>query len=50
VFDSYFVKAMMLSQATDEVMDETFGAVTPGATFRYLVTTLNDKPFIRVAA
>jgi hypothetical protein len=47
--DSFFVKAMMLSQKSDNPNERTFGAVTTGATFRYIVTTLDDKKYVRVA-
>lgn len=40
-FDSFFIKAMMLSQ-TGDPNDLLFGAVTSGASFRFAVTTLED--------
>ena len=41
-FDSFFVKAMMLSQTSGEP-GNLYGAVTSGASFRFAVTTLDDK-------
>ena len=38
----------MLSQYNNE--EHRFGAITIGATFRYLVTTLDDQKFIQVAS
>ena len=48
-FDSFFIKAIMLSQKSDNPNDRTFGAVTTGASYRYIVTTLDDKKYMRVA-
>jgi integrin alpha FG-GAP repeat containing protein 1 len=39
---------MMLSQISGDPNDMLFGAVTSGATFRFAVTTLDDKKQIRV--
>ena len=39
----------MLSQKSDNPNERMFGAVTTGATYRYIVTTLDDKKFMRVA-
>ena len=48
IYDSFFIKATMLSQYNNE--EHRFGAITIGATFRYLVTTLDDQKFIQVAS
>mmetsp|Transcript_13353 Transcript_13353/g.22703 ORF Transcript_13353/g.22703 Transcript_13353/m.22703 type:complete len:176 (+) Transcript_13353:1464-1991(+) len=50
IHDSFFIKSMMLSQSSSDVKDYQYGAVTPGASFRYIVTTLDDKKYVRVAA
>ena len=47
-FDSFFIKAMMLSQTSGDPEEMLSGAVTSGATFRFAVTTLDDKKQIRV--
>lgn len=47
-FDSFFIKTMMLSQVSDD-LSHAYGAVTSGATFRYIVTTLDDVKMVRVA-
>lgn len=49
VFDSFFVKVVMLSKQSDNPNANTYGALTQGATFRYIVTTLDDEKFVRVA-
>lgn len=41
---------MMLSQTSGDPEDMLFGAVTSGASFRFTVTTLDDKKQIRVGA
>ena len=46
-FDSYHIKAQMVSIKQQE--EAKYGAIVSGATFRYIVTTLNDEKFIRVA-
>lgn len=49
-YDSYFLKAMMLSQEYDNPLKkEQYGAITTGATFRYVITNVDDKKTIRVA-
>lgn len=48
--DSFFIKAIFMSQLSDNQNDRMFGAITTGATFRYIVTTLDDKKFVRVAS
>ena len=45
-YDSFFIKAQMLNQNQEEV--QNYGAITTGATFRFVVTTLDDKKFVRV--
>lgn len=52
IFDSFFIKAMMLSQTNSDQEDlgqKMFGANIAGATFRYIVTTLEDQKYVRVA-
>ena len=44
---------MMLSQTVSDSEDlgnKMFGANVAGVTFRYIVTTLNDDKYVRVAA
>lgn len=47
-YDSFFIKAMMVSQNQEE--EQKFGSITTGGTFRFIVTTLDDKKFVRVAS
>jgi len=47
-YDSFFIKAIMVSQNQQD--DQKFGSITTGATFRYIVTTLEDEKYIRVAS
>ncbi len=49
-YDSFFIKAMMLSQEYDNPLKvEQYGAITSGATFRYIVTNVDDIKTVRVA-
>lgn len=49
-YDSFFIKAMMLSQEYDNPQKvEQFGAITTGATFRYIITSVEDVKTVRVA-
>lgn len=53
IFDSFFIKAMMLSQTNSDQEDrgdKLYGSAVAGATFRYIVTTLDDRKYVRVAA
>lgn len=53
IFDSFFIKAMMLSQTSSDQEDlgqKMYGSNIAGATFRYIVTTLDDDKYVRVAA
>lgn len=52
IYDSFFIKAMMLSQTDTDQGDlgkKMYGANIAGATFRYIVTTLEDAKYVRVA-
>ena len=53
IFDSFFIKAMMLAQTHRDFEDlekHNFGSTISGTTFRYIVTALNDRKYVRVAA
>lgn len=53
IFDSFFVKAVLLAQiepSTDNIEQKNFGSAISGATFRYVVTTLEDDKYVRVAS
>lgn len=53
IYDSFFIKAMMLSQTNTDQEDlggkKMYGANIAGVTFRYIVTTLDDDKYVRVA-
>jgi hypothetical protein len=47
-YDSFFIKAQMMY--ADSYEDPRFGTITPGATFRYVMTSLeDDNQYVRVA-
>lgn len=47
-YDSFFIKAQMMSPNSEE--DPKFGTIPPGATFRYVMTLLeDDEQYTRVA-
>lgn len=47
-YDSFFIKAMMLSQTEpDPKAKALYGSLTRGASFRYIVTTLQDQKFVQ---
>lgn len=53
IFDSFFIKGMMLAQTHldfEDLEKHNFGSTISGTTFRYIVTALNDRKYIRVAA
>ena len=53
VFDSFFIKALMLAESSrdfDELDKHNFGSTIAGATFRYIVTDVKDKKYVRVAS
>ena len=51
IYDSYYIKAMMLSQEYDNPLNlDQYGAITTGATFRYLITSVDDVKSVRVAS
>lgn len=48
-FDSFFIKAQFISHDHEEAKE--FGSITPGATFRYIMTSQeDDKQHVRVAS
>lgn len=48
-YDSFFIKAQMMSPNSDK--DPKFGVIPPGATFRYVMTSLeDDNQYVRVAS
>lgn len=47
-YDSFFIKAMMLSQTEpDPKAKALYGSLTRGASFRHIVTTLQDQKFVQ---
>lgn len=47
--DNFFIKAMMLNSALDN-SDTTYGDNTVGATYRFVITDLEDKKFVVVGS
>lgn len=48
-YDSFFIKASMMWPNSDK--DPRYGVLPPGATFRYIMTSLeDDTQYVRVAA
>ena len=53
IYDSFFIKALMLAESSRDYEDldkHNFGSTISGATFRFILTDVNDKKFVRVAS
>jgi len=49
VFDAFYIRVTFISQMSDNLNEQYFAATKSGPTCRYIVTTLQDEKYIRVA-